>query len=382
MADVVVLGGGFGGLAAATRLGRAVAGRHAVTLVDRSDTFMMGLAKLWILAGLREPGAGAGLRTRLAAPGVAFRQASVRRIDPAARRVETDAGDLRYDHLLVALGAETSPGAVPGLRPEDNLYDPAMVTGLRDRLAGLARGRVAVAICSSPYKCPPAPFEAALLAEHLLRSRGRAGAVTITVYVPEARPMMVAGPAAGALVVRTLADRGIAVKVEHRLERVDHAGRTLAFANGAAEPFDLLLAIPPHTVPAVVREAGLAGPTGWIPVDPRTLATGIPGVHAVGDVTSLALPGGGFLPKAGVLAEWQALLVADRILAELGEPVTPAEFDGRGECWFETGDGAAMIARGSFFNDPASRVAFTEPSAEGLRLKHEFERTRLAEWFA
>jgi len=381
VAEILILGGGFGGLAAATRLGRASGGRHRITLIDRHDLFTMGLANLWILAGLRTPGEGTGDRRRLAAHGVTFVKGSVRRIDVAGRRVETDTGVLPFDQLIVALGAETNPGAVPGLPPESNLYHPAKLPALRDHLAALERGRVAIVICGSPYKCPPAPFEAALLTESLVRSKGRTGAVSIAVYLPDPRPMMVAGPAAGAQVKRTLESRGVKVHVEHKITGVDAAAKTLRFANGNEAGYDLLLAVPPHAVPAVVRDSGLTDATAWIPIDPRTLATAHPHIHAIGDVTSLALPGGGFLPKAGVFAEWEGLLVAERVLSALGASADVAEFTGRGDCWFETGDGAAMIAHGDFFGTPEARVRLSEPSTEALRLKHEFERTHLAEWF-
>lgn len=381
VADILILGGGFGGLAAATRLGRAAGGRHRVTLVDRHDTFAMGLANLWMLAGLRNPGEGTGDRRRLAADRVTFRKASVRRIDLGGRVVETDTGPLPFDELIVALGAETAPDSIPGLPAENNLYHPLMLPGLRDQLAALDRGRVAIVICGSPYKCPPAPYEAALLTESVVRSKGRTGAVSIAVYVPEPRPMMVAGPAVGAQVRRILEARGVKVHVEHRITAVDSSARTIRFANGNEAAYDLLLAVPPHVAPAVVKAAGLTDASGWIPVDPRTLASAHPHVHAIGDVTSLALPGGGFLPKAGVFAEWEGLLVAERVLHALGEAAHVTEFTGQGECWFETGEGAAMIVHGTFFAGTDARVRLTEPSAEALRLKHEFERTHLAEWF-
>jgi sulfide:quinone oxidoreductase len=256
-----------------------------------------------------------------------------------------------------------------------------MIPGLHEKLSRLDHGRIAIVICSSPYKCPPAPFEAAMLVKSFLRAKGLGEAVSITVYVPELRPMMVAGPAAGTRARKVVEAQGIAVKVDHKLVSVDPATGALTFANGVKEACDLLLAIPPHVAPHVVKAAGLTGTTGWITVDPRTLATVHPNIHAMGDVTSLALPNGGFLPKAGVFAEWQGLLVAERVLAALGEPANVAEFTGQGECWFETGDGSAMIVRGSFFREGDDRVTMTEPSAEGLRLKHEFERTRLTEWF-
>ena len=108
-------------------------------------------------------------------------------------------------------------------------------------------------------------------------------------------------------------------------------------------PFDLLLAVPPHRAPAVVRDAGMTGPSGWIGVDAGTLATRWPGVWAVGDVTAIPLSTGGALPKAGVFAHAEGEVVAARVADTLAGRVPTATFDGRGMCYLETGRGLGWL---------------------------------------
>jgi sulfide:quinone oxidoreductase len=380
MANVVVLGAGFGGLTVAHRLA-AVSGRHQVTIVDRRSHFMMGLAKLWVLVGRREPAKGQRPLARLQAGAVRFVQAEVEAIDLEHREVRTGAGRLAYDFLIVALGAEVAPEAVPGLSPEANLYDAARVPRLRDSLAGVSGGSVVVMVCAAPYKCPPAPFEAAMLVDNLLRERRVRSQVDLEVTIPDAEPMPVAGPAAGGMVRAVLAQRGISLRSSARPAGVDAAARRVTFVDGGTLDYDLLLAVPPHRPPRVVAEAGLVDSTGWVPVDRSSLTTAHERVFAIGDVCAVKLPAGGLLPKAGVMAERQGEVVAANLLEALEGRAGGEQFDGSGECFFELGDGQAMRMEGHFFRPVADRVDAGPPGAEALADKERFERERLERWF-
>jgi sulfide:quinone oxidoreductase len=380
MANVVILGAGFGGLTVAQRLA-AASDRHQVTIVDRRSHFMMGLAKLWVLVGRRELVEGQRRLAQLRAGAVRFVQAEVEAIDLENREVRTGAGRFAYDFLVVALGAEVAPEAIPGLPPEANLYDAARVPKLRDALAGVSSGTVAVMVCRAPYKCPPAPFEAAMLVDGLLRERRVRAQVDLEVTIPDAEPMPVAGPRAGGMVRATLAQRGISLRSSAQPAGVDATARRVTFADGGTLDYDHLLAVPPHRVPNVVAEAGLVDSTGWVPVDRSSLATVHERVFAVGDICAVRLPAGGMLPKAGVMAERQGEVVAANLLEALEGRLGGGEFDGSGECFFELGDGQALRMEGHFFRPAADRVDAGVPSAEALAAKERFERERLERWF-
>ena len=93
----------------------------------------------------------------------------MRAIDPAARRVETDAGAFDADVLVVALGADLEPAATPGLvEGGHEFYTVAGAFAVRDVLDSFGGGRVVVGVTSTPFKCPPAPSETALLVHDFL----------------------------------------------------------------------------------------------------------------------------------------------------------------------------------------------------------------------
>jgi sulfide:quinone oxidoreductase len=233
---------------------------------------------------------------------------------------------------------------------------------LHEALESLSRGRVVLLVPRIPIKCPPAPYEAALLLHAYLTQRGVRAGTELEIWTVEPSPMATAGPAMGQRIVDELAERGIGFHPRAETAAVDGQRRAVRFADGTEISYDLLIAVPPHRVPRVVAAAGLAQAGGWVAVDPRTLevkAGGLPPhVYAVGDVTSVPLPGRFdpakplVLPKAGTLAAAQGQVVGERIASALrGEPVT-ATFDGKGFCYIETGEGRAVRAEGAFFELP------------------------------
>ena len=145
--------------------------------------------------------------------------------------------------------------------------------------------------------------------------------------------------------------------------------------------FDLLLGVPPHRAPAVVRQSGLTGESGWIEINPRTCETSFAGIYAVGDSTQVVLANKKTLPKAGLFAEMMGETVAER-LSDIFEDKEPtAQFSGEGGCFFEVGNGEAMMIKGNFLAEPAPTVELTEPSRAYYDEKIRFETDRWAKWF-
>ncbi len=376
------MGGGFGGLTAATSLRSKLGPENEIVIVDRKDSFFMGLAKLWVLTGQRAPEEGKRARSLLEKKGVKFVRAEVNKISLEQRSVSTSTGTLSYDYLVIALGADLAPDLVPGFwEAALNLYDLDQVLRINLELSGLTRGRLVVLISSTPFKCPPAPYEATLLMDEILRKRGVRDDVQLDVYTAEPMPIPIAGPANSAKLQGWLKDRGVSLHTNHKPVRIDAEHREVIFENGAKAGFDLLVAVPPHRCPRVVRDAGLADASGWVPVNPRTLKTDRDGVYAVGDITAVKLPNGLMLPKAGIFAEAEANVVAEEIAAEVEGGLALAGFDGKGSCYMETGGGQATIVQVDFFASPSPKVDLGEPSAQWLKEKHDFEEVRLRKWF-
>lgn len=358
---VVILGGGVGGVVAANRLRRRLDRRHRIVLVDREPTFTLAASYLWVMTGARRPEQISRPLARLARKGIEVVQGEVERIDPARKQAVVGGQTFEADHLVVALGAEFTPEAIPGLVEWGHTFctlDGA--SRLRGVLQEVRAGRVVVLTAAPAYKCPAAPYEGAMLIDALLRKRRVRGSVTIELHSAEPGPMGVAGPEASAAVRAMVEAKGIVYRPEHQITRAD-AGR-VTFSDGAAVDCDLLVHVPPIAPPKALRNSGLVDETGWVRVDRQRLETPFPDVYAVGDVTLIPLTMGKPLPRAGVFAHGQAEVVARNIAASVTGKARSARFDGRGACFVEAGDGRAGFGSGDFFAEPRPAVRMRRPA--------------------
>ncbi len=371
---IVVVGAGFGGLELTTRLSDDLGDDAEVVLVDRTEGFVFGFSKLEVMFGRDDPGGVLHPYRDLVKPGVRFVQADVRAIDPSARRVETDAGAFEADVLVVALGADLDPGATPGLvEGGHEFYTEAGAFALREVIESFPGGRVVVGVTSTPFKCPPAPSETALLMHDFLTDRGRRERSSIALVMPLPSPIP-PSPDASRAVLAAFAERGIDWYPQRLVRALDPDREVALLGDGEELPYDLFLAVPRHHAPPVVEACGLAV-DGWIPVDPRTLETAFPGVYAIGDVTSVGTP------KAGVFAEGQAAVVADRIVAQVRGRGSPAEYGGRGLCYLQFGQDQVAKVEVTVLSGQAPRGALHGPSPDFVADKLDFGRTRVRRWF-
>jgi sulfide:quinone oxidoreductase len=374
---VLILGGGFGGIATAVALRAHLDPGDEVVLVERRTTFVMGLRKNWAVLDPNALIEGERPLALLVDRGIRVVTGTIGAIQPAERAVEVDGDRWDADALVVALGAERDPDRVPGfLERAVDVYDLTQGDRARMALEAFAGGRLVIGIFGAPYPCPPAPFELALLIDERLRARGIEGAVEVFSPLPLSLPIL--GQAGCGTFESHLEGAGIGFLRNHVATAVEDDA--VVFGE-IRRPFDLLLGVPPHRVPPVVAASGLTGGGPWIKVDPRTLETGWAEVYAIGDVTALPLANGQMLPKAGAFAQAQGEVVAARIAATFdgGEPT--ATFAGDGACFLETGGGMAAMVTGGFLADPPA-VRLTDPSPAHFAAKRAFEQERLAAWFA
>ena len=215
-----------------------------------------------------------------------------------------------------------------------------------------------------------------MLAAQVLRKRGVKAEIHLA--TPEPHPLPVAPPEVGNRLLPLLEAAG--VQYHPGCKPVRFANGAVEWENGKSLTFDLGAGVPAHKAPAVIG-ADLAGPSGFIPVEPENLRTKFPRVYAVGDVAAVPLPNGKVAPKAGVLAEAQGRAAASHLASELQSGGSATAFDGHGTCFIELGGGQAMPAEGEFFATPQPRFTFWQASAQGLRDKERFEADRLTAWF-
>src|SRR6478735_10604814 len=177
---IVILGAGFGGLELSTRLSLELGDRAEITLIDRSDAFVFGFHKLDVMVGTRTLDDARLRYAEIATPQVGFRQETVVSIDPERRRVVTDRGSYDADVLVVALGADLAPERTPGLiECGHEFYSNSGAAAVRDLLPDFRGGSIVIGVLGGFFKCPPAPYEAALMLHDLLTRRGLRDATTL-----------------------------------------------------------------------------------------------------------------------------------------------------------------------------------------------------------
>jgi sulfide:quinone oxidoreductase len=379
MARVLVLGSGFGGLAAANELRSVLPDKDEVVVISASDQFFMGFAKLWDLAGARPLADGTRSVNALSDRGIRFVHGEVTTIDPTSMAVSTTAGDLDGDAMVVALGA------VPSQRHRQliagggghALYDAGDLPAMQAVLDDTTTGRIVVAILGTPFKCPPAPYEAALLIDDRLRRRGVREGVALDVVTPQPMTLPAAGADASRMVAAQLAERGIGL-LDRRVVTDTDGEAALQFESGERLDYSVLFGVPADTTLPVLAGSPLLGQSGFVEPDRSTLRTAFRGVYAVGDCTMVPTATAQ-LPKAGVFAAAQGRVAARNIARDLhgGKGDT---FDGHGMCFLELPGRRVAMVEGNFFAEPKPDVRLTDATEANFERKRAYERDRLADW--
>jgi sulfide:quinone oxidoreductase len=238
---------------------------------------------------------------------------------------------------------------------------------------GFVEGRAIVGVCGAPFKCPPAPSEAALLLHDHLVQKGVRDRCEITFVMPLPSPVP-PSPETSEALLAAFAERDVAFLPGKRIVSLDAGRRVTVLDDGTELPFDIFFGVPKHRAPDVVLESGLAE-DGYVPVDSRTLATRFPGVYAVGDVATVGVP------KAGVFAEGQAKALAESLVAELRAGGAGAGYAGQGSCYIEFGEGRVGRVDVDFLGGPKPTGTYHAPSRELVAEKQDFGASRAARWF-
>jgi sulfide:quinone oxidoreductase len=375
-ARVLVLGAGFGGLELTTRLSDALGDDVAVTLIDKSDAFVFGFAKLDVVFGRRTPDEVRLHYRDIVKPGVEFRREAIRSIDPEAKRVVTDGGTYDADVIVVALGADLDPDATPGLAEGGyEFYSPEGAARLAGALPGFEGGVVVVGVLGGFFKCPPAPFEMAFMMHDHLTSRGLRDDSQI--YVASPLPMAIPISKEVSAEIQAMADdRKIVHWPGTGVSQLDADKKVAHLRDGRELAYDLFLGIPKHVPPAVVRDSALAGDDGWIPVDhTTTFVTRFPDVYAVGDVALVPVP------RAGVFAEGEAATLAEVLIAQLRGGPAPPPYQGVATCYMETGDDKVTKVNVNFLAGPTPTAFVQGASFEWADEKRDFGASRARRWF-
>jgi len=363
MKTIVILGGGVGGIVTANKLRRLMPSENNIIVIEKDRIHSFAPSFLWLMTGKRRKDQISRDISLLISKNIDIRNEEVISINPEEKFVETGKEKIYFDFLVIALGAELYPEAIPGLSSNSlDYYSFDGAQKLHDVLQKFDSGKIAVVVASLPYKCPAAPYEGAMLISDFFKRKGIRQKIDIDLFTPEPAPMPVAGPALGEAVKQVLGTRKINYYPLHKLISVEPDHKELQFEGKSPISYDLLVVIPPHRSPKVIQSSKLAGQSGWIPVDQSTLQTNFESVFAIGDVTSITIPGrwkpdvSMILPKAGIFAHLQAEVVAQRIADKLKGKKSESQFCGEGFCMLEAGEDVAGFAYGNFYGEPAPDV--------------------------
>ncbi|KRO29741.1 MAG: pyridine nucleotide-disulfide oxidoreductase [Nitrosopumilus sp. BACL13 MAG-121220-bin23] len=375
---VVILGGGFGGLSAANEIRNSLdSSKVKITIIDKKDWFMVGYAKLWIMNGTRTFENSIGSLNELPKKQINFIKDEIIEINYNNNFVKTNSEDISFDFLIISMGAVLAPEKIPGLVENGfNLYDHNQLDEIHQKLDKIESGKIAIVIMGMPYKCPPAPFEASLLVDSMLRKRGIRDSVQIDFYSPAPITLPAAGPEVSKKILDLVNSEKITFHNSKKIIRVE--SKKLIFENDEYS-FDILLAIPPHIAPKVIYDSNLAKEPGFIPIN-RDCKTPHENIFAIGDVTSLVVTDSMAVPKAGIFAEGEGIAVAKNIVLKLESKESSVLFDGKGGCFLESGRDTASIIEIDMFTDPKPSTRLTESTKDNLSKKLDFEKERLSKW--
>ncbi len=374
---ILILGAGFGGLAAANELRANTQSDVRITVVDKKDWFMMDLVKLWIIKGTRKFETSKRPLNSITRKGIEFVNEDIIKIEPKRRVVETSNRKISYDYLIISLGVELAPEKIPGLL--DNgmiLYDINHVSKIHQKIKEIKSGKLAFVIMGMPYKCPPAPFEAAFIINTMLKEAGVRDKTQIDFYSPTQLTLPIAGPEVSQQILELLKLENITFHGLHKIIQVEP--NKLKFEKGEAK-FDLLIAIPPHKAPKPVYDSGLAKDGDFIHVD-RDCKTMFDDVYAIGDVTTMMATNLIAVPKAGIFAEEQGITVAKNIIAKIRNKQEKAIFDGKGGCFVELGTNQAGYIEVDMFSQQIPITILKNPTKQHMQEKEKFETERLEKW--
>ncbi|MBI3194486.1 MAG: NAD(P)/FAD-dependent oxidoreductase [Ignavibacteriae bacterium] len=378
---IAVLGGGIGGLVATRQLRTLLGRKHKIILVDKSSYHHFPASYIWALLDWRKPDEIRKPLSSLKRYNIRFHNGLVHTLHLNQNVIQTNKEIIWYDYLVIALGAEPAYHQVPGLSmATPTFYTLEGAIHLQSKIKGLVNGKIAIIISGLPYKCPPAPYEAALLLDYYYKNLGRKN-IQIEIYSPEETPLSTAGKGMGEALLEILKRRGISFFPNHTISDIQGGRNEIRFENGNIITPDIYTVVPPYQPPPIIRESGITAPNGWVAVDPVTLRTKYPNVFSVGDITTIPLANGLLLPKAGVFAAREADVVANNIAFEIASCGSPKSFDGHGYCFLEAGNGTAGYIKGNFFDRPAPTVSLHKPRMLYHWRKLLYEKYWFFRWF-
>lgn len=344
--QVVVVGGGNGGLSVAGRLRRA--GVTDIAVVEPSQTHYYKPLFSHIAGGTARASEAVRPQADMMPDGVEWIPDAVNAVDPQNRRVHLASGDtLRYDQLILSPGIRNDWDAVPGLDEAMNSphgasnYDFALARKASQLLRSMRSGTVVFVQAPGPASCAGAAQKPMYQACAYWRAMNVLHDIHVVLLVPS--PTIFGIPEIDAELQRSIDEYDIDVRTGTVLHEVDPDERTIVFGSDEGERqqlrYDLLMVEPPQKAPEWIRASGLADDAGFVAVDPRTLrSTTYPDIWALGDAAGTANS------KSGGALRKQTKVLAENLRAVVDGRDPTSAYDGYGVCPFTVSRSTAVFA--------------------------------------
>tara|TARA_R110002020_G_scaffold15555_31_gene55384 strand:+ start:1891 stop:3573 length:1683 start_codon:yes stop_codon:yes gene_type:complete len=349
--EVVVVGGGAGGISVAASL-KARKPDLDIAIIDPADIHYYQPGWTMVGGGIFEASDTAKTMGSLIPRGVHWIKAAVAAFEPENNAVVLDGCRVvKYERLVVCPGLKLDWGAVEGL--EETLGRNGVTSNYRYDLAPytwklvseMTRGRALFTQPPMPIKCAGAPQKALYLSGDAWYRRGvlkdidiqfmNAGGVLFGVkdYVPA--------------LMEYVKKYDATLNFFHNLVAIDGAAKKATFkvSEPEKEPrevtvdFDMIHVCPPQTAPDFIRVSPLADAAGWVDVDQATLRhKRYDNIWSLGDVMNAPNA------KTAAAARKQAPTVAENIVADIGGHSPVAQYDGYGSCPLTVERGKIVLA--------------------------------------
>lgn len=367
MKTILVLGAGTGGIITARELSRHSGNEDEINLLkilvfEREETSIFSPSLPWVMVGKRLSEDISKRTDKIEASGLEVIKGEIESIDPAHITVTVNGKEYKGDHMVISLGIEQADPFELN-RYGYNFFTLHGAEEFHAQLKSTKQGDVAILVSSLPFKSPAAPYEAAMLIEDFLARQHLNSNTTVSLYTPEAGPMEFAGPAASNELKALLEKKGINYYPDHELTGL--SDNTLEFSNGKTYSYDLLAFTPKHQLPGLINKSILKGNSGWVDVDPKILQTHFENVYAIGDITHIEMENGTVLPKIGVFARQQGVVVAHNIARKIANHDPDQTFIPEGKYFIESGDGKASETGGKFSGSGDAEITMKTPAQRG-----------------
>ncbi len=350
MNKIVVLGAGTGGTIVTNKLWKKLKKTKQpfeLTIVDKTFKHVYQPGFLFTMFNRDKTENIMKDARKLVPKGVKKVMAGVIRIDTENKIIYLDNNEtLEYDYVVLATGARIAPERVDWW--DDSIhqfYTPEGAEKLYNAITEFKGGKILIAIGDLPYRCAPAPLEAAFLLDDSFRKKKKREKVDIKFCSPLNRAFSI--ETVNTVVQPLFEKKDIELETYFNVEDVDTEEKVIYSLEGSDDDYDLLILVPPHAAQPYIVESGIAEGAGWVPTDKQTLEVkGQENMWALGDTTDIPTS------KAGSTAHYEAPIIAKNIYNKIISNGKVDKYDGHVQCFFLTEFGKSLFIDFNYEHPP------------------------------